>query len=286
MSTVAVTGATGQLGRLVVASLRERGADVVALVRDAAKAAAVLDADVEVRVAPYDDRAALEAALAGVDTLVLVSGNEVGRRVEQHTNAVEAARAAGVTRVVYTSAPHAGTTTLVLAPEHKATEEVIAGSGLAWTFLRNNWYHENYVAQVGQAAESGELLGSGHDGRTASASRRDYAEAAAAVAVGEGHENRVYELAGDVAWTMPELAAAISEVSGRPVRYTDVSTEEHVAALTAAGLDEGTAQFVAALDANTAEGALADTSTGDLTRLIGRPTTPLVDGLRAAVAAA
>jgi NAD(P)H dehydrogenase (quinone) len=283
MPTIAVTAATGQLGRLVVESLRERGADVVAVVRDPAKAAGALGSDVEVRTASYDDRAALEAAFAGVDTVVLVSGNEVGRRVQQHTNAVGAAKAAGVTRVVYTSAPHADTTTLALAPEHKATEEVIAGSGLAWTFLRNNWYHENYVAQVGRAAESGVLLGSAHDGRTASAARRDYAEAAAVVAIGEGHENRVYELSGDQAWTMPELAAAMSEVTGRPVEYRDLSTAEHVAALTAAGLDEGTAGFVAALDANTAEGCLADT-TGDLRRLIGRPTTPLVEGLRAAVA--
>lgn len=284
MPTTAVTGATGHLGRLVVKSLLARGADVVAVVRDPAKAAEVLGTDVEVRVASYDHRAALEAALTGVDTLVLVSGSEVGRRVQQHTTVVEAAKAAGVTRVAYTSAPHADTTTLVLAPEHKATEEVIAGSGLAWTFLRNNWYHENYAAQVGQVAESGVLLGSMHEGRMASAARQDYAEAAAAVAVGEGHESQVYELAGDVAWTMPELAAAISEVTGLPVEYRDVSTEEHVAALTAAGLDEATAGFVAALDANAAEGTLADTSTGDLRRLIGRPTTPLVDGLRAATA--
>ncbi len=284
MPTTAVTGATGHLGRIVVKSLLARGADVVAVVRDPAKAAEVLGTDVEVRVASYDDRAALEAALTGVDTLVLVSGSEVGRRVQQHTTVIEAAKAAGVTRVAYTSAPHADTTTLVLAPEHKATEEVIAGSGLAWTFLRNNWYHENYADQVDQVAESGVLLGSMHEGRMASAARQDYAEAVAAVAVGEGHENQVYELAGDVAWTMPELAAAISEVTGRPVEYRDVSTEEHVAALTAAGLDEATAGFVAALDANAAEGTLADTSTGDLRRLIGRPTTPLVDGLRAATA--
>lgn len=284
MPTIAVTGATGHLGRLVVGSLLERGADVVAVVRDAVKAADVLPDGAEVRVAGYDDRAALQAAFAGVGTVVLISGSEVGQRVAQHTNVVEAAKAAGVSRVVYTSAPHADDTTLVLAPEHRATEQVITGSGLAWTLLRNNWYHENYADQVGQAAASGVLLGSAHDGRTASASRQDYAEAAAVVAVGEGHDDRVYELAGDVAWTRPELAAAISEVTGRPVGYRDVSTAEHVAALTGAGLGEGTAGFVAALDVNIADGTLADTSTGDLRRLIGRPTTPLVDGLRAATA--
>ena len=282
MPTIAVTAATGQLGRLVVQALQEKGADVVAVVRNPVKAAEVLGPDVAVRTAGYDDPTALQAAFSGVDTAVLISGSEVGRRVQQHTNVVEAAKAAGVTRVVYTSAPHADTTALVLAPEHKATEEVIAASGLAFTILRNNWYHENFAAQVGQAGESGVLLGSAHGGRTASASRRDYAEAAAAVAVGVGHENQVYELAGDVAWTMPELASAIAEVTGRPVEYRDLSTDEHVAALVGAGLDEGTAGFVAALDANTADGALADTSTGDLRRLIGRPSTPLVEGLRAA----
>ncbi len=284
MPTIAVTAATGQLGRLVVQDLLDRGAEPVAVVRDAGKAAAILPAGAEVRVASYDDRGALEAALGGVDTVVLISGSEVGQRVRQHTAVVEAARAAGVTRVIYTSAPHADTTSLVLAPEHKATEEVLVASGLGWTILRNNWYHENYTGQVAQAAESGVLLGSAGEGRTASAARRDYAEAAAAVAVGEGHENRVYELAGDHAWTMPELAAAITEVTGRAVEYRGLPSSEHLAALSAAGLDEGTAGFVVALDANVAEGALADNSTGDLRRLIGRPTAPLVDGLRAATA--
>ena len=139
------------------------------------------------------------------------------------------------------------------------------------------------MAQVGAAAESGVLLGSAGEGRVASATRQDYADAAVAVVTTDGHENQVYELAGDVAWTMPDLAAAISEITGRPVEYRDVSQQEHVAALVAAGLDEGTAGFVAALDHNIAEGTLADAS-GDLARLIGRPTTPLVDGLRAALA--
>ena len=285
MTTIAVTGATGQLGRLIVGSLLDRGADVVAVVRDPAKAVDVLGDRVPVRVASYEDRSALEDAFADVDTLVLVSGSEVGQRIAQHTNAVEAAKAAGVRHVVYTSAPHADSTTLAVAPEHKATEEVIASSGLTWTFLRNNWYHENYTAHVVQTAQSGVLLGSAHDGRTASASRRDYAEAAAAVATGEGHENRVYELAGDVAWTMPQLAEALTEVTGRPVEYRDLSTEEHVAALRSAGLDETMAGMLAGMDGEVADGTLADNSTGDLARLIGRPTTPLVDGLQAASAA-
>jgi len=285
MSTIAVTGATGQLGSRIVHGLSGRGHAVVAIARDATRAASLAGPDVKVRVADYGDRPALEAALAGVVALVLVSGSEVGQRVAQHGNVVAAATAAGVRHVIYTSAPHADDTTLVLAPEHKATEELLTASGLAWTMLRNNWYTENYATQVAPAAESGVLLGSAGDGRVASATRQDYADAAVAVATGDGHEGRVYELAGDVAWTMPDLAAAISELTGRPVTYRDVSTEEHVAALRAAGLDEGTAQFVAALDAGIAEGTLADTSTGDLRRLIGHPTTPLVEGLRDALPA-
>jgi len=286
MSTIAVTAATGHLGALVVGGLTGRGHQVVAIVRDPAKAdrvAALAPADVEVRIADYEDRAALDAALVGVDRLVFISGSEAGQRVPQHTNVVEAARQAGVQQLVYTSAPHADDTTLVLAPEHRVTEQLIRASGVPFTVLRNNWYTENYVAQVGPAAESGVLLGSAGEGRVASATRQDYADAAVAVVTTDGHENAVYELAGDVAWTMPDLAAAISTITGRPVGYRDVSQQEHVATLVAAGLDEGTAGFVAALDHNIAEGTLADAS-GDLARLIGRPTTPLVDGLRAALA--
>jgi NAD(P)H dehydrogenase (quinone) len=285
MSTIAVTAATGQLGTLVVRGLRGRGHRVVAVVRNAEKGASLAAEDVEVRVADYEDRAALETALAGVDRLVFISGSEAGQRIPQHTNVVEAATATGVRHLAYTSATRAAATTLVLAPEHKVTEELIRASGIPFTFLRNNWYTENYAGQVGPAAASGVLLGSAGDGRVASASRQDYADAAVAVVTEDGHENSVYELGGDVAWTMPDLAAAIAEITGRPVEYRDVSQAEHVAALVAAGLDEGTAGFVAALDHNIAEGTLADV-TGDLSRLIGRPTTPLVEGLRAALPAA
>ena len=284
MSTIAVTAATGQLGTLVVRALTGRGHHVVAVVRDPAKAAGLAADGVEVRVADYTDRPALEAAFAGVDRLLFISGSEAGQRVPQHTNVVEAATAAGVGHLVCTSATRADDTPLVLAPEHKVTEELIRASGIPATVLRNNWYTENYAGEVGQAAGSGVLLGSAGEGRVASASRQDYADAAVAVLTGEGHEGAVYELGGDVAWTMPDLAAAIAEITGRPVQYRDVSQAEHVAALVAAGLDEGTAGFVAALDHNIAEGALGEV-TGDLHRLIGRPTTPLVEGLRAAVAA-
>ena len=288
--TIAVTGASGHLGRLVVESLLARGADagaVVALARTTGKVADLAERGVVVREADYAEPGTLGAALAGVDVLVLVSGSEVGRRVEQHRNVVEAARAAGVSRVVYTSAPHATTSALVLAPEHKATEELLATSGLSTTVLRNNWYTENYVADVLRARETGEIVASTGAGRVASASRADFAEAAAVVALAAqrdgAHDGAVYELSGDVPWSYDELAAAAAEVLGRPVAFRAVSPEEHHALLVGAGLDEGTAGFVVALDGNIRDGLLGE-ATDDLARLLGRPTTPLVDGLRAAVA--
>ncbi|WP_435735274.1 SDR family oxidoreductase [Cellulosimicrobium sp. PMB13] len=287
--TIAVTGASGHLGRLVVESLLARGADasdVVALARTTGAVADLAGRGVVVREADYSRPETLPAALGGVDVLVLVSGSEVGRRVEQHGNVVDAARDAGVSRVIYTSAPRATTSALVLAPEHKATEELLAASGLSTTVLRNKWYTENYVPDVLRAREAGAILTSAGDGRVASASRADYAEAAAVVALAAqhdgAHDGAVYELSGDVAWTFDDLAAAAAEVIGRPVALQAVTPEQHLEILTGAGLDEGTAGFVVALDGNIRDGLLAGTS-GDLARLLGRPTTPLVDGLREAV---
>jgi NAD(P)H dehydrogenase (quinone) len=278
--TILVTGATGNLGRLIIASLLERGADpqsIVAGARDVAKGA---DLGVPVVRLDYTDPTSIAAALDGVDTVVLVSGSEVGQRVAQHQTVIEAAKSAGISKFIYTSAPHATTSALILAPEHKATEELIAAAGLPAVILRNNWYTENYAADLARAAETGVLTAGVGEGRVASASRKDFAEAAAAVALEDGHIGEVYELGGDVAWTYSDLASAFSEVTGREVAYVPVAFDDQVATLRAAGLDEGTAGFVAALDAGIKDGALADTD-GTLARLIGRPTTPLVAGLRA-----
>ncbi|MBX0301912.1 SDR family oxidoreductase [Cryobacterium sp. 1639] len=281
--SIVVTGATGQLGRLIVEHLISRGvapAEITAVGRNAERLADLATAGVGTAVADYSDSASLAAAFAGADVVMLVSGSEVGQRVAQHSNAITAAVAAGVNRIVYTSAPKADTSALILAPEHKATEEALRESGVAFTILRNGWYTENYAAAVQQARETGVYLTSSGDGRVASASRTDYAEAAAVVLTTPGHENAVYELAGDVAWTGDDMAAALTEVVGRPVVFTAVSPEEHTAILTGAGLDGGTVGFVVALDGNTRDGLLAGGSS-DLTALIGRPTTPLLDGLRA-----
>lgn len=280
--TLLVTGATGHLGRLVIDSLLARGAqpdEIVAGVRDPAKAVDLADRGIRTAVVDYDRPETVTAALSDVDAVLLISGSEVGRRVEQHRAVIDAAAAAGVSKLVYTSAPKATTSDLVLAPEHKATEELIAASGIPSVILRNNWYTENYADTLAQARATGGFAASVGDGRVASASRRDFAEAAAVVLLEEGHDGAVYELGGDVAWDYDDLAAALSEVIGTPVEYRRVTAAEQIAALEGVGLDAGTAGFVAALDAGIAAGALADTD-GTLGRLIGRPTTPLVEGLR------
>ncbi|MFY0408832.1 SDR family oxidoreductase [Solicola sp. PLA-1-18] len=284
--SIVVTGATGQLGRLVVAALLERGvpaADVLATGRDADKLAGLESDGVRTRRVDLDDPATLDGAFAAGDTVLLVSTDAVGQRVAQHTAAIEAAAEAGVASVVYTSAPHADTSGLVLAPEHKATEEVLRASGVPFTVLRNNWYTENYLPQVEQARATGALVASAADGRVASATRRDFAEGAAVVLTTDGHEGRTYELSGDVAWSFDDLADVLGDLTGRAVVYRPVSSEEHQRILVQAGLDEGTAGFVATLDANIARGDLAD-ATSDLRDLIGRPTTTLRDGLTEAAA--
>ena len=284
--TIVVTGATGHLGHLIVEALLREGvepSDIVAGGRSLAKLDDLAERGVRVAAIDYNDPATLAAALKGADTLMLVSASEPGKRVEQHKAVIDAAVAAGVKRIVYTSAPHATTSALILAPEHKGTEELIEASGIPSTILRNGWYTENYARSIPQVSATGELVSSVGDGRVASASRKDYADAAAAVLTSEGHEGRVYELSGDVAWTQDDLAAAISHVTGSAVVYSPKTTDEHAAILKAAGLDDGTVYFVTTLDANTRDGLLAETS-GDLSRLIGRPTTPLREGLSAALA--
>ncbi|WP_432537235.1 SDR family oxidoreductase [Kineococcus arenarius] len=285
MTTHAVTAASGRLGRLVVEALLERGvapADVVAVVRTPAKVADLAGRGVQVRRGDYAEPRSLAEALAGVDRLLLVSGDTPGERVAQHLNVVEAAKAAGVRRIAYTSILRADSTGNPLAPDHRATEEALAASGLAHTVLRNGWYTENYTDQLGRYLAAGEVLGSTGEGRVSAATRADYAAAAAAALLDEGTGDAVHELGGP-SFTLAELAATISEVTGTAVVHRDVTTAEHVAALRDAGLDEGTAGFVAALDASIARGELA-TDSDDLARLAGRPLTGPADAVRAASA--
>lgn len=277
---IAITGATGQLGRLVIAGLRAKlpAERLVALARTPAKAA---DLGVPVRAADYDRPDTLGPALAGTDTLMMISGSEVGHRVPQHSNLIAAAQRAGVRHIVYTSLLHADRSTLSLAPEHVETEAMLKASGLAVTLLRNGWYTENYTASAPQAVAQGALIGSAGKGQIASAARADYAAAAVAVLSSAGHEGRTYELAGDTAWTLADLAAEISRQSGQDIPYRDLPPADYTAALVAAGVPAPWAQALPALDAEAAKGALFDDG-HVLSGLIGRPTTPL----RVSVAAA
>ncbi len=280
--SVVVTGATGHLGRLVVEELLAAGMppeDVVAAGRRTEQLADLAARGVRTAAIDFDRAETLVPAFAGADALLLVSSSAVGQRARQHAAAVQAAVEAGVGRIVYTSASHADTSALILAPEHKATEEAIRASGLPFTILRNGWYSENYVPTVEMARQTGEIVASVGDARVASADRRDFAAAAAVVLRRAGQEGRVYELTGDTAWAYPELAAVATEVLGRPVTYRAVGPDEQRQALLQAGMDAATIDYLVALDANIADGVLAEV-TEDLPRLIGRRTTPLLETLR------
>ncbi|KAA0022240.1 SDR family oxidoreductase [Antrihabitans cavernicola] len=283
--SIAITGASGQLGRLVVESLLDRGvtpSDIVAIVRTPAKIDDLAARGVVVRTASYDDRAALTEALAGVDRVLLVSGNEMGKRVAQHGNVIAAAKDAGVGHIAYTSIPDATTTPLLLAGEHKATEQLLAESGLPTTLLRNGWYWENYTGDLAGTVERGVLAGSARDGRVAAAARRDYADAAATVLTTDGHEGKTYELGGDQRLTYTELAEQLSAVAGKTVEYRDLPKDAYANVLQEAGLPADYAAVLADSDAGIAVGAL-DVTSGDLQRLIGRPSTPVADVFRAAL---
>lgn len=270
-----VTGAGGQLGRLVVAALAERaGPDAVAaIVRDPARAAGLFPEGVTVREGDYDRPETLAAAFAGAERLLLISSNAIGNRVAQHRNAIEAAKRAGVARIAYTSVLHADASTLGLAEEHRATEALVEASGIAFTLLRNGWYTENYAAAIPAALAHDALIGSAGEGRISSAARRDYADAAAVALLEDAGERVVHELAGDGSYTLAEFAAEISRQAGKAIPYVDLPEAEYRAALIGAGLPEPMAALLADSDAAAARGALFDAS-GALARLIGRPTTP------------
>lgn len=269
--TIAITGATGQLGRLAIAALKARGATPVALVRDTAKAA---DLGVPARAFDYKTPATLAPALAGVDVLVLVSSNDFDDRAGQHKNVVAAAVKAGVKRIIYTSILRADTSPMILAADHKATEEAIVASGLTYTFLRNGWYIENHTGSLGGAIAAGALIGSARDGKFSAAARADYADAIAVTALGAGHENKAYELGADDAYSYADLAAEVSRQTGKTIPYNDLPATAYADILKSFGLPEGFAFVLADSDVKTADGALFDDSK-TLSRLIGRPTTPM-----------
>ncbi|TXM71575.1 SDR family oxidoreductase [Methylobacterium sp. WL12] len=282
--TIAVTGATGQLGRLVIERLKaEVPADaVVALVRSPGKAAGL---GVAARAFDYAKPDTMAAALEGVETLLLISSSEVGQRAVQHRNVIEAAKRAGVGRIVYTSILHADRSPISLAEEHRATEADLAASGIPATILRNGWYVENYTASIPPALANGAFVGSAGDGKLSLASRADYADAAVAVLTGQGHEGRTYELAGDDAVTLSDLAAELSKAAGRAIPYQNLPQDTYAGILKGAGIPDAFAEGLAAWDVDASQGALFDDGR-QLSRLIGRPTTPLAQAVRDALPAA
>lgn len=282
---IVVTGATGHLGRLVVEELLARGVpadEVVATGRAIEKIKDLADRGVQTRPIDYDDPDSLRSACAGADKVLLISGSEVGKRVAQHKNAIAAAADAGVGLLVYTSIANADRSTIALADDHRATEEALAAADVPVTVLRNSWYLENYTGQLPVYLEHGAILGCAGDGRVSAATRADYAAAAAAVLTSDGHAGRTYELGGDGAFSMSELAAAVTELSGREVVYRDLSEPEYVAALTAAGVPAAFAAGLANADRGLARGDLL-VETGDLSRLAGGPTTTMREAISAAL---
>lgn len=279
---IGVTGATGQLGRLVVEQLKKRVSadDIVALVRTPSKAA---DMGVESYEFDYNNTNSLSCALAGIDRLLLISSSEIGQRARQHANVIEAAKKAGVKWIVYTSLLHADTSSLSLAEEHKATERALKESGIPYTLLRNGWYTENYTGSIPGAIAAGAFIGSAGNGKIASAARADFAEAAAVVLTNQDHQHKIYELAGDDAYTLADLAAEVSRQTGKVIPYKNLSEADYAGALKNVGLPEGLAYAIAGWDVAASKNDLFDNG-HHLSRLIGRATTSLSVSVAAALA--
>ena len=277
---IAITGATGQLGQHVIENLLKTvpASQIVAIVRNPAKAAALSQQGITVRQADYTDEAAFTTALQGIDKLLLISSSEVGQRTPQHRNVINAAKSARVKFIAYTSLLHADTSPLGLADEHVATEKMLAESGLDYALLRNGWYSENYLASAPAALEHGVFIGAAGDGKIAAATRADYAAAAARVISEEGHAGKIYELAGDEGWTLSQLAAELAQQSGKKVVYQNLSEADFAAALKGFGLPAGLAEMLADSDIGASKGGLFDDS-HTLSTLIGRPTTSLADSI-------
>lgn len=282
---IAVTGATGQLGRLVIDQLVTRvpPEQIVAIARNADKADPLNQLGIVVRIANYDSPRTLDKALQGVEKLLLISGSEVGKRTPQHHAAISAAKKAGVNLLAYTSLLRADQARMSLSVEHVATEMAIRDSAIPSVLLRNSWYVENYTANLASALKTGVILGAAGNGRIAAATRADYAAAAVAVLTTPGHADKVYELGGDEAFTMEEFAAEVSKQSGQSVRYQDMSVDEYASTLRSFGLPPQLADTYASADEGIVRGEL-DTNSGDLRRLIGRPTTSLAQAISDALA--
>ncbi|UKA50349.1 SDR family oxidoreductase [Arthrobacter sp. FW305-123] len=285
--SIVITGATGQLGRHVVEALLERNvpaADIVATGRSVEKLADFAERGVTVQEMDYENPASVAEALKGATKVLLISSSAVGQRVEQHRTVIEAAKAEGVELLAYTSIANADTTGMKLAAEHQATEELLKESGVPFVLLRNSWYLENYTEQLQGTLAQGAIAGSAGDGKVSGATRADYAQAAAAVLVADHQAGKVYELGGDHAFTLDQLASEISSAAGREIAYNDLPANEYQQILVGAGVPDAFAEILADSDLGIARGDLLVTS-GDLQKLIGRPSTPLSEAVRSAASA-
>lgn len=283
---IAVTGANGQLGKLVITQLLQStpAASIVAAVRNPDNAAHLKSLGVQLRQAEYTQPETLASAFAGVEKLLLISSSEVGQRLAQHRNVIQAAKQAGVSLLAYTSLLNLDHSPLALAEEHRATEELIRNSGIPCVMLRNAWYLENHTGQLATILANGAMLGAAAEGRFASASRADFAAAAAAVLTTPGHDNKTYELAGDHSYTLTEFVAELARQSGKSVTYKNLPPTEFETTLVSFGIPAGFAHILADSDAGAAQGNLNSTSR-DLHNLIGRNTTSLHDAIQAALPA-
>lgn len=275
---IGITGATGQLGQLVVQKLKEKNpeAQLVALVRNPDKAKPL---GIEAKAFDYEQPEALPKALEDIDRLVFISGSEIGKRETQHKNVINAAKQAQVKQIAYTSLLHADTSSMILAPEHLATEKMLQDSGIPHTILRNGWYTENYTAGLKQAVEQGAIIGSAGDGKISSATREDYAEAIAETIINDDHTGKTYELAGDQTFTMQDLAAEVSKQTGKNIEFVNLPEAEYAQKLQEIGLPEGMAKAFASLDYSASKNDLHDEG-GELARLINRPTTSLSQAVK------
>lgn len=281
---IVVTGATGQLGHLVIKSLLKKvpASGIVAAVRNVEKAKDLAAMGVQVRQADYSQPASWDAALKGADKVLLISSSEIGQRAKQHRNVIDAAKKAGVKLLAYTSVLHADSSVLGLADDHKQTEAYLRASGVPHVLLRNGWYTENYAAGIPTALSLGAVYGAAGNGRISAATRADYAEAAAVALTSDNQAGKTYELAGDTAFTLSEFAAEISRQSGKDIGYVNLPEAEYKKALLGAGLPEFLAELLANSDTGVSKGALFDEG-HQLSKLIGRATTPLATAVKAAL---
>jgi NAD(P)H dehydrogenase (quinone) len=277
---ILITGATGKLGTKVVETLLKTipASQLAVSVRNPEKAEGLRARGVEVRQGDFDRPETLDTAFAGIDRLLIISADgDNETRIRQHTDAVAAAARAQVKFIAYTSLGNASESTMFLAPPHVATEEAILKTGIPYSFLRNNWYLENEIPSIQGVLAGAPWVTSAGSGKVGWALQQDYAEAAAAVLAGNGHENTVYELSGKLL-TQEEFASALESVLGKEVHVQQVDDVTYADIMKGAGLPEFIIPFLVDIQKGIRDGAL-EIESSDFEKLLGRPATPISHAL-------